>query len=738
MISPSAHYDLVFVGAGHSHALALRMLAMKPIPGVRLTLVSPDSLSAYSGMLPGLIAGHYTLDDTHVDVYRLCQASGCRFIQASVTQLDPQQRHLQLSDGSQLAYDWLSLDVGATPDLSPLGGSHPRVVPVKPVASFYARWQQLCQHAERQSPSLAVIGAGAGGTEMTLAMAQHFQRHQQPAQIQLITSGNLLPGFPASVREKMHKRLQAHNVTLHTDSRVHCDAHQQLHMGDQPLTAQWVLWCTGVRGLPILENSGLECDERGFVRVTETLQTATDKRIFAAGDCAAFPTPLPKAGVYAVRQARTLATNLRAVIQGQPLVAYRPQSRFLSLLSTGGKDAIASRGGRLSVAGHWVWRWKDHIDRAFMAKFDQQLPSMPPGPADPDTLHCAGCGAKVGSDALHEALAELQPVVNPGIEAGVDAADDAAIIDWPAGQRLVQSLDFFPAFIDEPYLFGRIAALHSLSDVYAMNAQPHSALANITLPWHHPRLQSRDLQRMMAGAVRELNAAGCTLVGGHTIEGPQMAAGFTVNGQADPAQLWHKHGARDGDRLILTKPLGSGVQLAALMQVSREPSSAFHGPWLDTTLRHLLISNHLAQQALQGIPVNACTDITGFGLLGHLYEISQQSQVSLSVDCHKVPLLPGTLSLIEQGVASTLSDANRQILVHCQQQQPVAEALLTALCDPQTAGGLLFCLHADYAKQALQRLDSKGIAAAEIGKVLVKKPSNDAAILLNSGHTGKV
>ena len=208
MISPSAHYDLVFVGAGHSHALALRMLAMKPIPGVRLTLVSPDSLSAYSGMLPGLIAGHYTLDDTHVDVYRLCQASGCRFIQASVTQLDPQQRQLQLSDGSQLAYDWLSLDVGATPDLSPLGGSHPRVVPVKPVASFYARWQQLCQHAERQSPSLAVIGAGAGGTEMTLAMAQHFQRHQQPAQIQLITSGNLLPGFPASVREKMHKRLQ--------------------------------------------------------------------------------------------------------------------------------------------------------------------------------------------------------------------------------------------------------------------------------------------------------------------------------------------------------------------------------------------------------------------------------------------------------------------------------------------------------------------------------------------------
>lgn len=273
-----------------------------------------------------------------------------------------------------------------------------------------------------------------------------------------------------------------------------------------------------------------------------------------------------------------------------------------------------------------------------------------------------------------------------------------------------------------------------------MNARPHSALANITLPWHHPRLQSRDLQRMMAGAVVELNAAGCTLVGGHTIEGPQMAAGFTVNGQADPdpAQLWHKRGARDGDRLILTKPLGSGVQLAALMQANSSNGAAFHGPWLDTTLRHLLTSNHMAQRALQDVPVNACTDITGFGLLGHLYEISQQSGVTLSVDCHKVPLLPGTLSLIQQGVASTLSDANRQILVHCQQPQPVDDALLTALCDPQTAGGLVFCLPADYAGQALQHLDREGIAASDIGKVLVKDRPDHAAILLNSGHTGSV
>ena len=174
------------------------------------------------------------------------------------------------------------------------------------------------------------------------------------------------------------------------------------------------------------------------------------------------------------------------------------------------------------------------------------------------------------------------------------------------------------------------------------------------------------------------------------------------------------------------------------MQAQGNPDIAFHGPWLDTTLQHLLVSNRLAQQALQGIPVSACTDITGFGLLGHLYEISQQSDVTLAVDCHNVPLLPGTLSLIRQGVASTLSEANRHILMQCEQSEPVDDSLLTALCDPQTAGGLLFCLPGDYAQQALQQLDKAGIAAADIGKVLVKTPPDHAAILLNSSHTGSV
>ena len=471
------------------------------------------------------------------------------------------------------------------------------------------------------------------------------------------------------------------------------------------------------------------CDDQGFLRVNDTLQSPADARVFAAGDCAAFPGDLPKAGVYAVRQAKILVRNLAAAAQGQPLEPYRPQRRFLSLLSAGGRDAVGSRGGGPALAGGWVWRWKDRLDRDFMDKFDRRLPRMDAAAragAPDDTLHCAGCGAKVGAQSLSEALAALDPVIREDIEAGVDHADDAAVIRWPADQRLVQSLDYFPAFVDEPYLFGRIAALHSLSDLFAMNAAPHSALATVCMPRHHPRLQSRDLHRLMAGALKELNAARCTLVGGHTIEGPQMAAGFTVNGAAPPADLWHKSGARPGDVLILTKSLGTGIQLAGLMHdLSR-------GPWLDATLDSMLRSNGLARDAMAPLAPNACTDITGFGLLGHLLELCEQSNLDARLDLDSLSLLPGTEELVARGVVSTLKPANDQVLTRCEHGDIADDdPRLAAATDPQTSGGLLFSVDPGLRDAALAALAQAGVKAAVIGEMSVKDHKALTCITLN-------
>jgi selenide,water dikinase len=729
MMPAGAHHDLILVGGGHSHALALRDLAMNPVAGLRVTLVSPESLTAYSGMLPGLVAGHYRPEQTHIDLRRLCRASGARFVRARVTGLEPGARRLRLADGGALEYDWLSLDVGATPDLHGVPGAAAHAVAVKPVSAFFQRWRDLLEHLGDQNapPTLAVVGAGAGGTEMALAVDHALRRHGIDARLHLLSAGALLPGYPRAVRQHLARRLAGAGIHLHEHSPVQRVEAHSLRLPERALPFDFLLWCTGARAPAWLAESGLACDQRGFVRVTRALQSVSDPRVFAAGDCAAFPDPLPKAGVHAVRQARTLATNLRAAVRGTPLRDYRPQRRFLSLLSAGGQDAVGSRGP-VTIAGGWVWRWKDRIDRAFMAKFAARLPTMTPAAAPNDAMHCAGCGAKIGANALRQALAELRPIHHDNIEAGLAQADDAAVIHWPGERRLVQSLDYFPAFIDEPYLFGRVAALHSLSDLHAMNARPHSALATVCLSRHHPRLQGRDLQRLMAGAVAELNRAGCALVGGHTIEGTEMAAGFTVNGSAEANALWHKGGARPGDVLILTKALGTGIQLAGAMR------GASRGPWLDATLENMLLSNGAASQAMVPLAPSACTDITGFGLLGHLLEICQHSDTDASLDLAALPLLPGTVELIGQGIGSTLKPANDQVLSQCQLEGVGAdEPRLAAATDPQTSGGLLFAIAPQRRQAALTALAGAGVPATVIGVISVKNHKAFSTLRLRNG-----
>ena len=514
MQSIPAKQDLVLVGGGHSHALALRMLAMRPLPDTRITLVSPESLAPYSGMLPGLIAGHYRIEDTHVDLPRLCQWAGARFIRARVTGLDTRLNRLTLDDGSTLDYDWLSLDIGSTPALDDVPGAREHAIAVKPVSSLRQRWQQTLDNwPGREHPvRVTVVGGGAGGTEMTLAIHTALARRGLQAKISLLCAAALLAGYPAALRAAMRRRLNDAGVDVQEHSRVsQVSAGQLLTASAQPFDL--LFWCTGAVGAHWLSDSGLALNERHFIRIDHHLRAVGHANIFAAGDCAVIDAqPLPRAGVYAVRQAKTLAANLHRAIAGQPLQRWRPQKKFLSLLAAGGRDAAGSRGA-LTVQGAWVWRWKDRIDRRFMRLFEQ-LPrrAAMPIPAADDIPRCAGCGAKVGSDALQQALGGLRPLQHDDILAGMDAREDASIVRWQSGQLLVQSQDYFPAFIDEPALFGRISVLHSLSDLYAMNATPHSALATVSLPVNHQVLQGRDLKRLMSAAVDELNRAGCALL----------------------------------------------------------------------------------------------------------------------------------------------------------------------------------------------------------------------------------
>jgi selenide,water dikinase len=738
--------DIVLIGGGHSHAVALRMWAMRPVPGARLTLICTDTETPYSGMLPGFIAGHYDCEDIHIDVRRLAEFAGARYYRDEVVGIDRAERRVICRHRPPVAYDLLSINIGSTPRLGHVAGADAHAVPVKPIRQFGERWRALLERVRQHAgpTTVAVVGAGAGGVELALAMHYRLGRElrargRDPAElaVHLFSAGpEILPTHNRAVRRAFEGVLAERGIAVHRDAEVVEVAPGRLRTRrGETLAADEVVWVTQAGGAAWLGATGLALDEAGFIRVTDSLRTETDPRIFAAGDCASMiGRPLEKAGVFAVRMGPVLAENLRRSLLDQPLKAYRPQRRWLALISTGDRHAIASRGA-LFARGDWVWRWKDRIDRRFMERFSD-LPAMDAmqGKAKPVAapipleaaeqtqaisalaMRCGGCGAKVGASVLSRALARVTPIQRDDVLIGLADPDDAAVLRVPPGKAVVQTVDFFRAFIDDPWVFGRIAANHALGDVFAMGAEAQSATAIATVP---PGLEAKvedTLFQMMSGAVSVLNEAGCALVGGHTGEGRELALGFAVNGLMDEtlAGVMTKGGLRPGDALILTKPMGTGTLLAAHARLAAK------GRWIDAALDSMQVSNRAAAACLMAHGARACTDLTGFGLLGHLVEMTKPSGVDAELELDALPLLQGAKETAAAGILSSLQPANVRLRRALRNQEAALNhPAYPLLFDPQTAGGLLASVPADRVEACLAELRRLGyVHAAAIGRVL--------------------
>jgi pyridine nucleotide-disulfide oxidoreductase family protein len=360
---------LVLVGAGHTHAQVLRSWARHPMPQTELLLVSPSALAPYSGMVPGWLAGAYRYEQICIDFAALARVAQARFVIDEIAALQPQRRRVRLASGAELAYDWLSLNVGSTLQPPQLPGQ--RLLSMRPLGRLHeateALWPQLAAQRESRPFVVTAIGGGAAGFESLLAVLHRLRTLMpgRPVLGRLVSSGStLLPGMaPGAVRHAV-QALQRAGVQL------------QLGTDWQPGPAEdsdLLLWATGAVAHDWQRDpgrrGGLAASERGFIRIDAQLRSVSHPDIFAVGDCAEWATPLPKAGVYAVRMGPVLAHNLRAVLDGQALQTYRPQAKFLALLATGNGRAIASRG-RWSAQGRWLWRWKDHIDRGFVRRFE--------------------------------------------------------------------------------------------------------------------------------------------------------------------------------------------------------------------------------------------------------------------------------------------------------------------------------------------------------------------------------
>ena len=412
--------DLVLVGGGHSHVAVMKSFGMKPLAGVRVTLITRDVQTPYSGMLPGYIAGHYEFDETHIDLRPLAMFAGARIYRDEAVGIDHVNKKVICRNRPPVAFDILSVNVGSTPHMETPGAAE-HVTPVKPINNFVARWQGLFDRVRDHDGEIHIggVGAGAGGVEVLLAIEHRLRgdfaaagRSSDHIKFHLFTDADdILVSHNPSVRRRFNRVLRARGVEIHVGHKVvgvsggaiACENGATFKLDE-------ILWVTPAGSAEWLQNdTKLQLDDRGFIAVKETLETESHPGIFAAGDIASVTAhPRPKAGVFAVRQGPPLAENLRRALTGRSLKPFRPQGDFLSLVSTGDKYAVGSKWG-WAVEGEWVWKLKNWIDLRWMSKY-QDLPEMEeeagveiaPGLADAAAMkeisaiamRCGGCGAE--------------------------------------------------------------------------------------------------------------------------------------------------------------------------------------------------------------------------------------------------------------------------------------------------------------------------------------------------------
>jgi selenide,water dikinase len=742
--------DVVLVGAGHAHVNVLRTFGMKPEPGVRLTLITRQVHSPYSGMLPGQVAGLYRFDETHIDTGPLCRFAGARLFQDEAIALDLASRHVVCRNRPPVSFDLLSINIGSTPNTCDVRGANEHAVPVKPIDGFLDRFETMRARllAKGQRARVAVVGGGAGGVELLLSLERRLRRDfavagHDPGQLSfaLVTSSSeVMPSFPKALRHRFAEILVQRGIELLAGAAVIQVGPDALQLEDgSVLPFDEILWTTRAAPAGWLQETGLTLTGDGFIHVGTTLESVSHPGVFAAGDVAALEGyRLPRSGVYAVRQGPVLARNLKRALTGRRLVPYNPQKATLSIVSTGQRHAIATRNG-VVVAGEWVWRVKDWIDRRFMRRFND-LPEMEPSNQAPTVavadasalkeisalaMRCGGCGAKVGATVLSRALGSILPAKRDDVVIGLNAPDDAAVVDTGGPRLTVLTVDYFRAIIDDPYLFGKIAATHALGDVYAMGGDPQTALAIATVPYGLEAKVEADLTLMMTGANEVLRDADCALVGGHTSEGAELSLGFSVTGLVDRVDALRKSGLQPGDALILTKPVGTGTLLAADMRLRAKAR------WIIAAVEHMTVSNRAAAAILKRHGAHAATDVTGFGLLGHLVEMVKASGVDAVLHVSAVPLLDGARETLARGIFSSLQPQNVRLRRAIRNLDEAAHhPLYPVLFDPQTAGGLLASVPGEQAGSCLSELRAGGYPrAAIVGHINAQSGSLEPIVL---------
>jgi len=682
----SARYSLVLVGAGHSNIALIRRFAMDPLEGVRLVVINPESTAPYSGMLPGFLAGQYIADELFIDVAALCKQAGARFIRGSLKRVDAATktltiRHQALTNSRELCipYDYAVLNTGAAPADS-FPSTHPGCYYVKPIRELLIDLPRIDEKMRGGNRSMVIAGGGAAGIELAFAFRS---RYGSDATITLVSRrsidhDNALSAGASVIRRALEKK----RITLLESVEVTQAVVDEVRLSDsRSVAAHVVCVATPVKAPSWIEQSGL-AGKDGFLTVNTELQVDDCEGLYASGDIVNLPSSRGRSGVMAVRAGQYLAKALWQKIQGRHVSPFRPQKHWLTLLNLGDGEAIAVRGS-FAYKGASLFKLKDRIDQKFMARFKPRKMSST------EAMRCEGCAAKLPGNMLTSVFGQQ--------------FEDGAITAQH-GVSQIRSIDALTHLVDDPYLVGVLAMRHAVSDVWAMGASPTTALTLIAVERAlSQHLEASEFVQAQAGLQDAAQAYGVEIVGGHSLSLNQPMIAVQVEGEC--ARPVHKSGAMAGDELWITGPVGSGILFAAL--ASGLTIGASIDQWISNALKSLFEASQTAAQ--EG--VHAMTDVTGFGLAGHIHEMLSGKNLGIQW-AENIVTFPGVDECIARGIQSTAYVDNVRYA-----QQTGHKAPSAVVFDPQTCGPLLIAAPPEIAKRVVQHWGEAGLLPQQIGVV---------------------
>ena len=684
--SASARYSLVLVGAGHSNIALIRRFAMDPLEGVRLVVINPESTAPYSGMLPGFLAGQYIADELFIDVAALCKQAGARFIRGSLERVDTASKMLLIRHQAfpnvrelYIPYDYAVLNTGAAPADS-FPSTHAGCYYVKPIRELLIDLPRIDERMRRGNRSMVIAGGGAAGIELAFAFRA---RYGSDATITLVSRRSIDHDNALSAGASVIRRaLEEKRITLIESVEVTEAAVGEVRLSDGRSVAAYVVCvATPVRAPSWIEQSGL-AGKDGFLNVNAELQVDDYEGLYASGDIVNLPSSRGRSGVMAVRAGQYLAKALVQKIQGRHVSPFRPQRHWLTLLNLGDGEAIAVRGS-LAYKGASLFKLKDRIDQKFMARFKPRKMSSA------EAMRCEGCAAKLPGDMLTSVFGQQ--------------FEDGAITTQQGVSR-IRSIDALTHLVDDPYLIGALAMRHAVSDVWAMGASPTTALTLIAVERAlSQHIEASDFVQAQAGLQDAAHAYGVEIVGGHSLSLNQPMIAVEVEGEC--ARPVRKNSVMAGDELWITGPVGSGILFSAL--ASGLTIGASIDQWVTTALKSLFEASQIA--AREG--VHAMTDVTGFGLAGHLREMLSWNNLGIQW-AEKIVTFSGVDECIARGIQSTAYVDNVRYAQQIGHKAPSA-----VVFDPQTCGPLLIAASPGIAKRVVHIWEEAGLSPQQIGVV---------------------